>query len=147
LFDNVEKGKKWAIRTFLEQKKRNFKQISDIYPNDFSAKGMVAAEMHDLAGFELGKNTEKWREWFKRVTQAFPKLTETSTKMLLEKVNHEDPWVHVFALKELFRRWYNYTFEATDKLLTIFEEACADEDSVVKEYAKRRIDKLRGDDE
>lgn len=136
LLEHVKRGDSWAIRILLEypllfdfSKELVIKYGISLYDNGFEA-------LRTLSGLSFGNDRDKWLSWYETINLAFPNFRKTTTEKLLLGVSDEDPWVRLFALKQLSER------EDVD-LMPILEKTANDKDENVRKCATDLLKKLK----
>ena len=87
----------------------------------------------------FGKDSKKWKGWYKRSHKVLPKMKSSSKKELTVALKDKDPWVRLFAITTLVNR---LTLKERSFLLGILKKAVNDNDKQVSKYAKETLDTL-----
>ena len=132
LYNLAMSGKEWAF-DMLVSPERNAK-LEKVYAKcPIPIDGFERFE--DLHNF--GKDSGKWKAWYKRIHKVLPQMSASSNDKLTTALDDKDPWVRLFAVRELAKRIEG------PQLATMLEKASKDQDEEVREYAKEKLAEMK----
>ena len=132
LFGEVKRGNKCAIQYLLLEDWELLRRVQKGFCMFTRSNHLV-----NLSGLDFHDNKKKWKEWFNRVPKVFPGLESAGTEKLKAGLDDKDPWVRLFALRELAKRIEG------PQLATMLEKASKDQDEEVREYAKEKLAEMK----
>jgi hypothetical protein len=129
LFKHLEKGAEWALAVILEE---DWAQLNE-YRMELRLSRMV-----QLTGLKADENPEKWKSWLKMVQKRLPRLRECTVRDLIDATNsNNEPWVRVFAVKELCER-------PEVDVAQILDSAKVNESKEVRDFASYKLKQRQG---
>ena len=139
LSNRVGAGELWAVEFLLSEK----------WPaSDEDAYGLPISTLENLSGLGFGYDQNMWALWVKRIKGALPKFGDSKTEVLKEHMGNKDPWVRLFALKQLWNRLLLEERQVRKNMefVTILRMTSQDEDGLVREFSTKTLEKLRKKD-
>lgn len=121
LYKRAMSGDKWEFSMLIDKiRYKNMKKKLD--EDDILSWANPFNDLKVFDSYNFEENSEQWEEWYNRIHKVLPKISRSSSKEFFKAINNKDPYVRLFAIKNLLDLSKNKEVEFPLKSLYPFLE-------------------------